>query len=248
MKNLNHLFLLFLIIIFVLGLYMYSFNRILPGQKEGMENNTQPTTPECPDMLVNKGDVLLLYSSKKPIQDGVNPIVFQNLDEYIRYLDTDGQSIKHCNLLYLQLENDTQGNFVYRVRPSPFNQQGGLQPKIMNMTQITENSPPVKEVPYLDASRDQPPYNAGNYHGFDPIGLHQGRYTEIDRVHDSTEKTPVSDNAADPNWGGILHTQQAIASGKYDENNIYKPTYYNTRNTVTYPHLFPDGKGPPNYS
>jgi hypothetical protein len=30
----------------------------------------------------------------------------------------------------------------------------------------------------------------------------------------------------DPNWGGVLYTQSAVESGKYDENNVFVPHYF----------------------
>ena len=90
----------------------------------------------------------------------------------------------------------------------------------------------------MDATRDNPPYNIGNYPGFDPLGLHVGQYTTIDKVHDSTGEGPISDNPSDPNWGGVLYTESAVKSGKYDENNIYRPQLVTVKNVVEYPQLY----------
>jgi hypothetical protein len=39
----------------------------------------------------------------------------------------------------------------------------------------------------------------------------------------------------DTNWGGVLYTQQAIDTGKYDENNVYRSSYYTPKNGQFYP-------------
>lgn len=240
MKNLNMLFLLFLFIVFFVGLYLYTFNKLSKEvicSQENMENEE-----ECPDMLINKGDVLLLFNSKKSEKDGENPIPFFSLDEYINYLEIQRKKGIKCPILYLQEENDVQGNNVYRVRPGPFDQQGGLQPYNMTRAEInhqdlprgpqptllmkgTSNLNKNKPLEYMDASRDNGPYNKGNYAGFDPYGLYIGSYTEIDKIHDSTSFNKISDNPMDTNWGGVLYTQQSVDSGKYAENNITKPNY-----------------------
>jgi len=79
----------------------------------------------CPNLLVQKGNALLLYNTNKP-EDENNPISFFNLDEYINYLEIQKSKGNSCPVLYLQQENNAQGNDVYRMRPSPFDKQGGL--------------------------------------------------------------------------------------------------------------------------
>lgn len=106
----------------------------------------------------------------------------------------------------------------------------------------TQSSEPIK---YMDASRENDPYNKGNYAGFDPTDLYQGRYTELDKIHDSTAKEQeLSDNPMDHNWGGVLHTENAVKSGKYDDYNIYKPVLYNPKTTFVkeIPSAFPPPK------
>jgi hypothetical protein len=265
MKNLNVLFLLFLLIVFFIGLYLYSFellNKNAVCSQENMEDGKDEKTPTCPDMLINTGDVLLLYDSTSPEIDGVNPIPFFNLDEYINYLEIQRKKGIHCPILYLQQENDAQGNNVYRMRPSPFDQQGGLQPQGLTKAELnhqdlpnpssnptillsnsTSNLDTNKPVPVLDASRDNKPYNQGNYAGFDPYGMDIGRYNEIDKIHDSTNKTGLSENPADRSWGGVIFTEQAIASGKYKENEITKPMYITPKGQQI-PNLYPDVPAP----
>ena len=279
MKSLNILFLLFLIVVFFVGLYVYVFNT-MPGcvrksmnaeNMEGMENieknkessdKNNSNNSSCPDMLINQGDVLLLYNSNQPEKPGVNPLPFYNLDEYINYLEIQRKKGIKCPVLYLQKENSAQGKPVYRVRPGPFDQQGGLPTPEQQMTIAQFNhqdkqidNPPTlvldnnvnldknSPVKIMDADREQAPYNAGNYAGFDSHGLYQGTYTEIDKIHDSTAANVMSDNPLDPNWGGVLYTQQMLESGKYDENNVTKPRYITPKGEQQ-PNLYP-GISPP---
>ena len=67
----------------------------------------------------------------------------------------------------------------------------------------------------LDATRDNARYNQNNYPSFDPHNLHMGQFTSIDNVHASTINGKFSDNPMDSNWGGVLHTQDSVESGKY---------------------------------
>lgn len=269
MKNINLklLFLLFLLIIFFTGLYLYTFNLFFKStcSLESFDQTSESSSEECPNLLINKGHVILLYNTSKPEEDGKNPIPFKNLDEYIQYLETQRKNGINCPVLYLQQENDVQGKDVYRIRPSPFDQQGGnpsidltrsqfnhqdiqkgIPPNILLNSSGIMNDPnnPVK---IIDASRENPPYNENNYAGIDPLNQYVGVYTNLDKIHDSTRVSNTSDNPMDDNWGGVIYTENSIQSGKYEENNIVKPTYFNTTNTVSYSNMInnPSGIGAP---
>jgi hypothetical protein len=135
---------------------------------------------------------------------------FYNLDEYILYVRSQRDKGIRCPVLYLQEETNTQGTDVYRIRNSPFSTEGGLPAKVI----------PIKTV---DASLENPPFNQGEYHGFDPYSQYSGQYTDLDQIHDSTRQAPVSDNPMDSNWGGVIYSQKQIDSGKYNENTVGKP-------------------------
>jgi hypothetical protein len=188
---------------------------------ETMENQTQET---CPSVLVKKGNELVLYNESK--QELTR---FSNLDEYIEFTKNQRARGVECPVLFLQQENNTQGNDVYRVRTSPFELNGGSQP-----------------VDIIDASRSSSKYNVNNYPGFDPMGLQVGVFNKLDQVHASTGVSKVSDNPMDLNWGGVDHTQQAVDSGKYEENQVSRPSYFNPKAQFT-PGMYADKQNPPSY-
>jgi hypothetical protein len=252
MKNINIIFVVFLIIVFILGIYMYStkkldnlFDNMDVENMENQKPNKEKKEESCPDLLIRRGNTLLLYNSKLDVIDGINPLPFYNLDEYINYLEIERKKGRDCPVLFLQHETTAQGNDVYRMRPSPFNLDAGLMP----LSAAAMAGKPVPNVPerIIDSNRDYPPYNQGNYPGFDPHGLMIGTYSKLDEVHDSTAKDPdgqsYSDNPMDSNWGGVLYTQSKVDSGKYDENNVTRPIFANTKNTEFSPGQF--GHAPP---
>lgn len=255
-STIQTLFLLFTLITFVVGGYVYTTmnvkerlatmehehndNMEKTGVEglfphitfEGLENNpnTQsdkddPVDETCPDLLVKNGSELLLYNTRKPNKEGDNPLIFRNLDEYITYLEVQRKTGTICPVLFLQKENNTQGDDVYRVRPSPFKNGAGLP--ITDNLNTSINSTPI---PVKDASRDNG-YNQNNYAGFDPYGLYVGRITTVDKIGQSTEDPRVSDNPMDPNWGGVLYTQKSVDSGKYDENKVTRVVYPTPKTT-----------------
>ena len=187
-----------------------SLNPILPKKKDTDKRDLSGQYP-CPNVLLRRGNRLLLYNTYLPESD-TNPLPFQNLDEYTNYIEIQRNKGYRCPVLYLQEENDAQGKDIYRIRPSPFSLEGGLPPEMPNPR------------PIMDATRDNPPFNTNLYNGFDPYNQDIGVYTDLDKIHDSTRQTPVSDNPMDTNWGGVTHSQEMIDLGKYAENTVGKPT------------------------
>ena len=87
------------IIVFLLGLYFYSkFND--PNYKEGLVNMDK--SPSCPNLLIQKDSRFYLYNSKLAKVPGVNPIEFDNLEDYVEFLDWQRSQGIRCPVLYLQ--------------------------------------------------------------------------------------------------------------------------------------------------
>ena len=218
----KQIFLLFLILTFFIGLYVTTYwnTGVNIKNKEAMENNGEDDG--CPDLLIQRDNVLLLYNTKKP-EDETNPIPFFNLDEYINYLEIQKDKGGICPTLFLQQENNAQGKEVYRVRPSPFDLQGGLPTEAPDGDRGTE-------------ALNSPTYNTNQFPGFDSHGQDVGQYTNIDEIHDSTNTKKISDNPMDSKWAGITYTQQMVDSGKYIERGLTKPSFFNPK-TAFYPSI-----------
>ena len=201
MSTINYLFILYLLIIWLIGLYVHTFQ---PWRKYLGENFDNQMTDEvndgqkCPNLLVEKDGSILLYKTTEPTKTGINPIPFYNLEEYINYIEIQRKKGIDCNVLHLKHSTNSKNEDVY-----------------------TNVNTGVERV--LDANKDNPPFNQNLYHGFDPMGLHIGRITELDVIHASTANDEISDNAMDPNWGGVLHTERMIQIGKYDDRKVARP-------------------------
>ena len=219
-------FLIILLITFGLGLLFFLENTSCPASVEGFETQTQSpngintqVNSNCPDLLIRKNGVILMYSTNKPVIDGSNPMPFYSLDEYINYVNVKRNNGEICPILFLQQEVNTQGDEVYRARPSPFDMQGGLP---TNVPLVYKEDTNKMLVPYLDATKQNPPYNVDHYAGFDPYGQHNGQITELDMIHSSTKNDAQSKNPMDVNWGGVLYTQRAVERGDYKNREVNK--------------------------
>lgn len=209
-----------ILIVFLLGLYFsckYSSQDIMEGFDVSQSN--------CPNILIQKGKELYLHNSKKAKIPGVNPLKFNNLEDYVEFLDWQrSQNIK-CPVLFLQHSYDTQGKAVYKFRPSPTDVQGGLPPMLTYGTDahaIPLSVQEPKQTKLVDASRDDKPYNENSYPGYDPINLYQGEYTPLDKMtHQQEGKGKLSTNAMDINWGGHDYTEDAVDAGYYKGDEVY---------------------------
>lgn len=216
---------LIITIVFLLGLYFtckYKSQDIIEG--------FDLTTNSCPNILIQKGKELYLHNSKKAKIPGVNPVKFNNLEDYVEFLDWQrSQNIK-CPVLFLQHSYDAQGKPVYKFRPSPTDVQGGLPPMLtygtdahaipLSAQESQQGVPP--ETKLIDASRDDDPYNENSYPGYDPINLYQGEYTPLDKMtHQQEGSGKLSTNAMDINWGGHNFTESAVDAGYYKGDEVY---------------------------
>ncbi len=176
-----------------------------------------------------------IKDSKLAQVPGVNPIEFDNLEDYTEFLEWQKSQNIRCPVLYLQESYDAQGTRVYKSRPSVSEPQAGLPPSYSSIggdsSQITpmmqENSlEPVGEEAYpnptllVDATRNDPPYNKNSYPAYDESSFYVGSTTPLDKMDIEQEKAKVSPNAMEPNWGGSAYTQSLIDKGYYKDNEV----------------------------
>ena len=213
MKNDKLYFVIILLILFLMGAYVYASPCMYLKQVrfENMENRSKQQ-PKCPNVLVKRGNNIYMYNTTD--RSNSIPIRFANLDEYVTYVKNQQAQGNSCPILFLQEETDVQGNDVYRVRPSPFDLQGGMDPLDAKdeLCKITANE-----------------FNSKGYHGFDPTGQGQGIFDILDVIHKSTSCDKLSANPMDSNWGGVEYTQTQVEDGIYKDREVTKPIYFSPK-------------------
>tara|TARA_Y100000022_G_scaffold187274_1_gene184580 strand:+ start:103 stop:654 length:552 start_codon:yes stop_codon:yes gene_type:complete len=172
------------IFIFILGFYIV-LTRPSKIFREPLTNKK-----DCPDLLVQIGSKIYLFNSKRAEIPGVNPIEFRNLEEYVEFIEWQKSQDINCPVLFLQKTYDPQGNSMYRIKPSPTDNFGGIPPVLAN----------EKISKIIDATRDDPPYNTNSYPGFDPMNQRIGILTELDKIHEKGLQNSNNKNAMDYNW------------------------------------------------
>jgi hypothetical protein len=204
------------IVLFLAGLYFYAK---YTGTKysESFTNNTDEK--RCPNILIQKGSRFYLHNSKVAKVPGVNPIEFENLEDYTEFLDWQHSQGIRCPVLFLQQTYDAQGNPVYKARPSVTEQQGGLPP--------TYPGPPNPTL-LVDATRNDPPYNTNSMPSYDQTDFYVGTTTPLDKMNNNQNSIQdenmlyagPSPNPMDTNWGGAEYTQSLVDKGYYAENEV----------------------------
>ena len=210
MTTLTYLF----IVLFLAGLYFYAK---YTGSKYSENFTNNSIEKRCPDILIQKDSKFYLHNSKVAKVPGVNPIEFENLEDYTEFLDWQHSQGIRCPVLFLQQTYDAQGNPVYKVRPGVTEQQGGLPP-----------SHPLPPNPTLlvDATRNDPPYNINSMPSFDQSSYYVGTTTPLDKMNNNTQQeenmlySGPSPDPMDPNWGGADYTQSLVDKGYYAENEV----------------------------
>lgn len=204
-------------IVFVLwlGWYLWPVSLV-----EGMGN--LPTQPRCPNLLIQKDGKFYLHNTNLATVPGVNPVVFDTLEDYTQFLEWQQAAGIRCPVLYLQHSYDAQGNRVYKARPSVTEPEGGLPPVPLPLKFETDPSAvgPVQTELLVDATRSDPPYNQGGYPAFDQSSYYVGAITPLDMIKNSDHNMLYSDNPMDPNWGGEEYTRALLDAGYYKGNEV----------------------------
>lgn len=204
---------IFLLVIFLGGIYFYA-KYTNPAILETLVNNTK----RCPNLLIQLGSKFYLYNSNLEKVPGVNPIEFNNLEDYTDFLRWQNSVGIKCPVLYVQNTYDAQGNRVYKVRPSVLDLKGGLPPSTTstssttaqtNTNLINSNVSPQKVISIsqgggeiIDFSKQNIPYP----NSLAPIQI--------------PEFKTLDDDPMNINWGGEQHTEKSIAQGKYAGSEV----------------------------
>jgi hypothetical protein len=203
---------------FIIGL-LFSATQTAHSVQEAFQgrssDHASSNKNRCPNILIQKGTELYLNNSRLANVPGVNPLKFNNLEEYVEFTEWQRSQGIRCPVLYMQQSFDTQGKPIYKIRPSPLDLQGGLPP-VSSVGTISDDS-------YVTASKtnsayvddaDEPPGNLNSYPAYDPLDPNAGPATYPKKL------VGLSANPMQSNWGGDKYTQSLIAAGKYAGNEV----------------------------
>ena len=196
------LMLILILVVFLAGLYFITVSSD-PKYLESLTNMTAST--RCPNMLIQKGTHFYLYNSTLAEIPGVNPIEFENLEDYVEFISWQRSQGIRCPVLYLQHTYDAQGQSVYKARPSVTEPQGGLPPALSTQT-------------------FNPNYSAGTTLNQPTSSSDLSNSSQVNEEEQNSNML-FSPNAMDDNWGGQRYTKGLVDAGYYEGNevNLYVP-------------------------
>ena len=239
-------------LLFLLGLYFISqSNNVETFTTDSSSDNTgeQKIADNCPDVLIQKGSALFLYNSKRADVAGVNPIRFENLEEYVEFTEWQRSQGILCPILFLQHAYNAQGDAVYKARPSPTNLQGGLPDFYVTNKLANPNMmmpPPSTSIPIQGLLTNTQGHGLSNpmssLGGETPglsnplsLGGETPRETPGFDAHYScdspsldnlfNDNSKISPNPMDSNWGGIQYTEKLIEDGFYKGSEVSKSQF-----------------------
>jgi hypothetical protein len=228
-----------LTILFLISIFVYSRQETWrpsisttfysPQTIEGVENISE----ECPNLLLQKGAKYYLYNRNRPEAEGINPIEFSSLDQYVTYIGEQRRNGLNCPILYVQQTLGAQGDTIYRVRATPQDPQGGMPPPTPSQSpspiQSSAQSPYDQKM-YMDnlAQTLSNNLSISQAKNVDKLELTKsvltqnpgGCPTSIDHIKPLEVKGKTADPMTD-NWGGPQFSQQLIDQGYYAGNEVY---------------------------
>lgn len=142
------------------------------NSKDLVEGFDNPIKRNCPNILVQKGSKIELTNTSKAKIPGVNPIYFENLEEYTEFIKWQRANGIKCPILAFKEMVGAGGENMFSISQELSSGKGVVMPE--NLSYSSRLSP------LYDANRDDPPFNQGPYHGFDEEDQNIGKFTKLD--------------------------------------------------------------------
>lgn len=165
---------------------------------------------ECPNLLIKKGNAVYLYKTNKANIPGINPVRFNNLEEYVEFLNWERSQGINCPVLFLEHTYTTQNKRGYKV--------------LTDLSHLTERLPiPKQREEKLTLLQDgmrssSGKYNQNLYPFYDPLDQRVGSDTPLDHI--SLNQSGKSVDAMSPDWAGKAYTEAAVKGGEFKEDEV----------------------------
>lgn len=207
------------------------------GDGEGEDVDSDPKEgfqipSSCPNVLIQNGSKFFLYNTTRMDVPGVNPIEFENLEEYVEFIKYQKKMGMNCPILYLQQSMGVQGNMEYRLRPDVLEPQAGLNP--MLPSQMTSITPYERKMANDNLAQTiahnlstSPPMSQNDIKNLDLTKSTLGLSNSSRCTGENDAPPLVQGKSPDPmqeNWGGLAFSEKLVDSGYYAGNEIYKVT------------------------
>ena len=152
---------LILVLVFLL-LYLYV-----------MENSNE----FCYDLIEKKNNRYHVYNSKRELIPGLNPLIFDNLEDYKKYMEWKQDNGSDCPAIYFDRKYTTQNKLGYQLAKNPVSVSVFTLPPKDNTSIIKDNG----DIRYSrDLFNSELVLSKSHYPGFDPTDQDIGKKNKID--------------------------------------------------------------------
>ena len=86
------------------------------------------TNEFCHDLIEERNGKIRVYNNKSDVIPGINPLEFNTLDEYKKYMEWKKQQGSDCPVLYIKRKYTTQNNLGYQISSDPSTDDVYTQP------------------------------------------------------------------------------------------------------------------------
>tara|TARA_Y100000389_G_scaffold60022_1_gene56115 strand:+ start:4435 stop:5145 length:711 start_codon:yes stop_codon:yes gene_type:complete len=200
-------------VVFLLGMYFISMRDQFEQSKESFVGNS---IPQCPDLLVQENGKLHLYNRRLAKVPGVNPVVFDSLNDYVQFMNWQRSQGIHCKVMYLEKGFNTQGESDY---------SGWRREDWSSLPQIDASDHGYGDQKFIDRKQMRILTDSSSgvtaFSSFDPQDQLIGLRTPLDRKFSRKSKL-ISANPMDTNWGGHSYTVKNTPEIKYGKRREKK--------------------------
>lgn len=211
-------------VIFMMGLYYYINygDLVMLEAMTSNRHNSRRIMKGCPNLLIQEGRRIYLKNTNQANVPGINPVIFDNLEEYVEYMKWLEYNNVRCPVLYLKKEYNAQDEPVYKIRPDFLELNSGANEIPPGYNYRKRGN---KFNDHVLDNHISPVYKNSIIQGFDNNNQDLlSNNPPLDRLFVKQEKFNKSDNPMDTNWGGSSYSRKQIKKGKYKKNEVYKPT------------------------
>ena len=134
------------------------------------------TNEFCHDLIEERNNKIYVYNSKSELIPEINPLVFENLDDYKKHMDWKAKNGDDCPVLYIKRKYTTQNKLGYQLAKDPSSDELYTLPPV-DETKHKKNNGNIHYNRNLHNS--ELVFNKG-MPGFDPTDQDIGKKNSID--------------------------------------------------------------------
>ena len=134
------------------------------------------TNEFCHDLIEERNNKIYIYNSKSEVIPGINPLVFETMDDYKKHMAWKEKNGSSCPVLYIKRKYTTQNKLGYQLKQDPSSEDVYTLPPEDNTQHHKDNG----DKDYKRNLYNSDLVNNTDFPGFDPTDQDIGKKNPID--------------------------------------------------------------------